>query len=62
MQEVLGHYMLHLPLLFALQYLLMDLGLFWPLKFGLAMAITRALCLVSYQLLVRHTPLRRFVG
>lgn len=55
-------YLLHLPLLFALQYLLMDLALPWPLKFGLASAATLAACLLSYQLLVRHTPLRRFVG
>lgn len=61
-QSAYWTYLLHLPLLFALQYLLMDLGLFWPLKFGLALATTLALCLVSYQLLVRHTPLRRFVG
>ncbi len=55
-------YLLHLPLLFALQYLLMDLDLFWPLKFVLASTGTLAACLFSYQLLVRHTPLRRFVG
>ena len=61
-QSAYWTYLLHLPLLFALQYLLMDLALFWPLKFGLSMATTLALCLASYQLLVRHTPLRRFVG
>lgn len=55
-------YLLHLPLLFALQYLLMDLALAWPLKFALASMGTLAACLLSYQLLVRHTPLRRFVG
>lgn len=55
-------YLLHLPLLLALQYLLMDLALAWPLKLGLASAGTLAVCLLSYQVLVRHTPLRRFVG
>lgn len=55
-------YLLHLPLLFALQYLMMDLELAWPLKFTLASAGTLALCLLSYQLLVARTPLRRFVG
>lgn len=55
-------YLVHLPLLFALQYLLMDLPLAWPVKFALASAGTLAVCLLSYQLLVRHTPLRRFVG
>lgn len=61
-QSAYWTYLLHLPLLFALQYLLMDLELSWPLKFALAIATTMALCLASYQLLVRHTPLRRFVG
>jgi len=55
-------YLLHLPLLFAIQFLLMDLALPWPLKFALASVGTVAICLLSYQLLVRHTPLRRFVG
>ncbi len=55
-------YLLHLPLLFAVQYLLMDLDWPWPLKFAVALAATLAGCLASYQLLVRHTPLRRFVG
>ena len=61
-QSAYWTYLLHLPLLFAIQYLLMDLELAWPLKFALASAGTLALCLLSYQLLVRHTPLRRFVG
>lgn len=55
-------YLLHLPLLFAVQYLLMDLDWAWPVKFVVASATTLAGCLISYQLLVRHTPLRRFVG
>ncbi len=55
-------YLLHLPLLFAIQYLLMDLNWHWPLKFALACAGTLTFCLLSYQVLVRHTPLRRFVG
>ncbi len=55
-------YLLHLPLLFAVQYRLMDLDWPWPLKFAAALAATLAGCLASYQLLVRHTPLRRFVG
>lgn len=55
-------YLLHLPLLFAIQYVLMDLAWAWPLKFAVASAATLAGCLLSYQLLVRHTPLRRWVG
>jgi glucan biosynthesis protein C len=55
-------YLLHLPLLFAVQYVLMDLDWHWLIKFAVASAATLAGCLLSYQLLVRHTPLRRFVG
>ena len=55
-------YLWHLPLLFGLQYVLMDLDWPWPLKFTAAVAATLAVCLASYQLLVRHTPMRRFVG
>lgn len=55
-------YLLHLPLLFVIQYRLMDLDWPWPLKFAAASLGTLAICLVSYQLLVRHTPLRKFVG
>ncbi len=55
-------YLLHLPLLFALQYVLMDWDTAWPIKFALASLGTLAICLLSYQLLVRHTRLRRFVG
>ncbi|MBP6627559.1 MAG: acyltransferase family protein, partial [Arenimonas sp.] len=55
-------YLLHLPLLFVLQFMLMDSTLAWPVKFALATGATLAICLLSYQGLVRHTPLRRFVG
>lgn len=61
-QSAYWTYLLHLPLLFLLQYLLMDLELAWWLKFALASGVTLAACLLSYQVLVRHTPLRRFVG
>jgi len=61
-QSAYWTYLLHLPLLFALQYLLMGMALAWPLKFMLASGGTLVLCLLSYQLLVRHTLLRRFVG
>lgn len=61
-QSAYWTYLLHLPLLFALQFALMDLAWAWPLKFLVASAVTLAGCLLSYQLLVRHTPLRRFVG
>lgn len=55
-------YLLHLPVLFLVQYTLMDQPLAWPLKFALAVGATLAICLSSYAALVRTTPLRRFVG
>jgi len=55
-------YLLHLPVLFLIQYLLLDVDLHWGLKFLAASGLTLVLCLLSYQLLVRATPLRRFVG
>ncbi|MGB4487097.1 MAG: acyltransferase family protein [Pseudomonas veronii] len=61
-QSAYWTYLLHLPVLFALQYRLMDVELAWPLKFLMASTVTLGVCLISYQLLVRHTPLRRFVG
>lgn len=55
-------YLVHLPVLFALQYLLMDLAWPWPLKYLAGVTGTLAVCLLGYQGLVRHTRLRRFVG
>jgi len=55
-------YLLHLPVLLALQYALLDVDWVWPLKLALALGLTLAVCLASYQLLVRHTPLRRYLG
>ena len=61
-QSAYWTYLWHLPLLFALQFALMDSVMAWPMKFALASGATLAICLLSYQLLVRHTPLQRFVG
>ena len=61
-QSAYWTYLLHLPLLFAVQYVLMDKDWSWGLKFAVAVSATLAACLLSYQLLVRHTPLRGFVG
>ena len=55
-------YLLHLPILFALQYRLMDLDWPWPAKFAVAVATTLALCMGSYQLLVRGTRFGAFIG
>ncbi|MFY2763936.1 acyltransferase family protein [Arenimonas sp. MALMAid1274] len=61
-QSAYWTYLLHLPLLFAIQYLLMDRDWAWPLKFVVGLGATLGLCLLTYQVFVRHTPLRRFVG
>lgn len=55
-------YLVHLPLLFAIQYALMDLEWPWPVKYACAVAATLALGLASYEGLVRRTALRRWVG
>jgi len=55
-------YLLHLPVLFALQFWLMDYAWPWPLKFGVSVTFTMLLCLLSYELIVRRTRLRSWVG
>ncbi len=50
-------YLLHLPVLFAIQFQLMDRDWSWLTKFTLALTLTSLVCLLSYQLLVRHTLL-----
>ena len=51
-------YLIHLPIVFALQVLLMDVPLHWAIKFPLILATTLALLFASYHYLVRPT----FVG
>ena len=48
-------YLVHLPLLFAIQYRLIDVQMHWGAKFAIATLSTLALSFASYQLLVRHT-------
>lgn len=48
-------YLLHLPLIFALQALISVWPLHWSLKFPLLMVVTTALLLLSYRYLVRNT-------
>jgi len=51
-------YLVHLPIVVALQILVAELP--WPgaLKYGMVMTVTIAACLGSYQALVRYT----FIG
>jgi peptidoglycan/LPS O-acetylase OafA/YrhL len=51
-------YLGHLPIVFFLQALLMEMPLHWAIKFPLIVALTLALLLVSYHYLVRPT----FIG
>jgi len=55
-------YLVHLPLLFAIQYRLLDLQLHWSVKFAIATLSTLGLSFASYQLLVRHTPIGRLLN
>ena len=55
-------YLVHLPLLFAIQYRLMDELMHWSIKFVIATVATFALSLLSYQLLVRHTAIGRLLN
>jgi peptidoglycan/LPS O-acetylase OafA/YrhL len=54
-------YLIHLPVLFGIQYRLMDVALPWPTKWLLATTLTLGFCLVSYQWLVRDTALGRLL-
>ena len=55
-------YLVHLPILFAIQYWLMDREAPWLLKFAAAVVLTMLVCLLSYQYLVRPTALAKLVG
>ena len=51
-------YLAHMPIVFGLQVLFMEVPLHWTIKFPLILAITLAVLLVSYHYLVRPT----FIG
>ncbi|MGE4070301.1 MAG: acyltransferase family protein [Lysobacterales bacterium] len=56
-------YLVHLPILFAVQYRLMDADLHWILKFAVAVMATLGLALLGYEALVRRfAPLARMLG
>lgn len=50
-------YIIHLPLLFVLQYQLMDVTWNWFIKFSVSVGLTLAAGLLSYVWLVRWTPI-----
>jgi glucan biosynthesis protein C len=55
-------YLAHLPILFAIQYRLLDVELPWSIKFAISVLTTFGICLLSYHLLVRRTLLGAFLG
>ncbi len=50
-------YLVHLPIVFGLQVLVMDWPLHWAVKFPLILAVTLAVTLASYHAFVRRTLL-----
>ncbi|PUA29957.1 MAG: hypothetical protein B0W54_05310 [Cellvibrio sp. 79] len=50
-------YIIHVPLLFAIQYQLMDLSWGWLTKFAVSVIATLTIGVLSYTLLVRWTPI-----
>ena len=48
-------YLVHLPLVMALQAVVMQWTLHWSLKFAFIVTVTTALLLLSYHYLVRYT-------
>ena len=55
-------YLVHLSLLFAIQYRLLDVPLHWAAKFAIAVLATFALSFASSQLLVRKTVVGRLLN
>jgi glucan biosynthesis protein C len=55
-------YIVHLPILFVIQYSMMDVRAHWSLKFIFACAATLGIAFASYQLLVRNTVLGQFLN
>jgi len=55
-------YIVHFPVLLFLQYQLMDSTMGWAMKFAIVLVATSAVCLGSYQLLVRRTWIGRLLG
>jgi glucan biosynthesis protein C len=55
-------YIIHLPVLFVIQYRLMDGELWWGTKFAISVIATFGLCLLSYHALVRKTVVGKLLG
>ncbi|MBX7250024.1 MAG: acyltransferase family protein [Caulobacteraceae bacterium] len=55
-------YLVHLPLVMALQVIVAPLGWPWPVKYAAILAAAFAVMLASYQLLVRHSFIGRMLN
>jgi glucans biosynthesis protein C len=55
-------YIVHLPVLFAIQYRLLDVAAGWQVKFIISALSTIAICFVSYHLLVRRTVIGKLLN
>jgi len=55
-------YIAHLPILFAIQYRLLDVEGPWVIKFAVAVLATFGTCLLSYHVLVRRTLVGNLLG
>ncbi len=55
-------YLTHLPILFAIQYYLLDIEAQWPTKFLISVIATLAIAFASYQLMVRNTVIGRLLN
>lgn len=55
-------YLVHLPVVFAVQYLILDWNMAWPAKWAISILVTTAVCMASYQFAVRGTAVGRWLG
>lgn len=55
-------YIVHLPILFAIQYWLLDVESPWGIKFTASVLTTFGLCLLSYHILIRTTRVGDLLG
>lgn len=55
-------YLVHLPIVMALQVLVHDLAWPWPVKVAFIVLATAAITLATYELLIRHSFMGRFLN
>lgn len=55
-------YLIHLPVLLAIQYRMLDMPWHWTIKLATSLALTFMLSFASYQVLVRHTVIGRWLN